>query len=89
MQIPAKKGESVLFAADEHPRPDTTMEGLAEAQTHREIRRDRDSGQRVGFERWRGPCWSLAGERAANGNGLTPTHARVVASAVAPASRRA
>jgi acetyl-CoA acetyltransferase len=27
--LPQKKGEPILFAADEHPRPDATLEALA------------------------------------------------------------
>jgi acetyl-CoA C-acetyltransferase len=30
VQIPQKKGDPLIFAAEEHPRPDTTLEGLAQ-----------------------------------------------------------
>ena len=86
VQIPAKKGESVLFAADEHPRPDTTMEGLARlkpiVRSDGTVTAGNASGLNDGAA-----MLVLASERAANGNGLTPL-VRVVASAVAGVAPR-
>ena len=86
VQIPAKKGESVLFAADEHPRPDTTMEGLSKlkpiVRSDGTVTAGNASGVNDGAA-----MLVLASERAANGNGLTPL-ARVVASAVAGVAPR-
>ena len=86
VQIPAKKGESVLFAADEHPRPDTTMEGLSKlkpiVRSDGTVTAGNASGVNDGAA-----MLVLAGERAANSNGLTPL-ARVVASAVAGVAPR-
>ena len=86
VQIPAKKGESVLFAADEHPRPDTTMEGLSKlkpiVRSDGTVTAGNASGLNDGAA-----MLVLASERAANGNGLTPL-ARVVASAVAGVAPR-
>jgi 3-oxoadipyl-CoA thiolase len=86
VQIPAKKGESVLFAADEHPRPDTTMEGLARlkpiVRSDGTVTAGNASGVNDGAA-----MLVLASERAANGNGLTPL-VRVVASAVAGVAPR-
>ena len=33
INIPQKKGDSIAFATDEHPRPETTLEGLAKLKT--------------------------------------------------------
>ena len=86
VQIPAKKGESVLFAADEHPRPDTTMEGLSKlkpiVRSDGTVTAGNASGVNDGAA-----MLVLASERAANSNGLTPL-ARVVASAVAGVAPR-
>ena len=86
VQILAKKGESVLFAADEHPRPDTTMEGLSKlkpiVRSDGTVTAGNASGLNDGAA-----MLVLASERAANGNGLTPL-ARVVASAVAGVAPR-
>jgi acetyl-CoA acyltransferase len=86
VQIPAKKGESVLFAADEHPRPDTTMEGLSKlkpiVRSDGTVTAGNASGLNDGAA-----MLVLASERAANGNGLTPL-VRVVASAVAGVAPR-
>ena len=86
VQIPAKKGESVLFAADEHPRPDTTMEGLSRlkpiVRSDGTVTAGNASGVNDGAA-----MLVLASERAANSNGLTPL-ARVVASAVAGVAPR-
>ena len=86
VQIPAKKGESVLFAADEHPRPHTTMEGLSKlkpiVRSDGTVTAGNASGVNDGAA-----MLVLASERAANSNGLTPL-ARVVASAVAGVAPR-
>ena len=86
VQTPAKKGESVLFAADEHPRPDTTMVGLSKlkpiVRSDGTVTAGNASGLNDGAA-----MLVLASERAANGNGVTPL-ARVVASAVAGVAPR-
>jgi len=86
VQIPAKKGESVLFAADEHPRPDTTMEGLSKLKPVVRFDGTVTAGNASGLNDG-AAMLVLASERAANGNGLTPL-ARVVASAVAGVAPR-
>ena len=50
--IPAKKGDPVVFAQDEHPRA-TTLEALAQAEGRRAARRHGDRRQRVRRQRRR------------------------------------
>ena len=52
MTIPQKKGEPIVVAVDEHPRPGTTVETLAKLKgvNGAELR---DRGQRLGRQRRR------------------------------------
>ena len=79
--LPKKKGEDAVVEADEHPRPDTTLEGLARLKPI--VRPDGTvtAGNASGVND--GACALLiASEEAAKRNGLTP-RARIVAMAVA------
>ena len=51
--IPQRKGDPVLVARDEHPRADTTLEGLARLRPAFRDGRDRHRRQRVGDQRRR------------------------------------
>jgi acetyl-CoA acyltransferase len=86
ISIPGKKGQAVLFDTDEHPRADTTMEGLSKlkpiVRPDGTITAGNASGVNDGAA-----MLILASERAAAANGLTPL-ARVVASAVAGVAPR-
>ncbi len=84
--LPKKKGEDVVVEADEHPRPDTTLEGLARLKPI--VRPDGTvtAGNASGVND--GSCALLiASEEAAKRNGLTP-RARIVAMAVAGVTPR-
>ena len=84
--LPKKKGEDVAVEADEHPRPDTTLEGLARLKPI--VRPDGTvtAGNASGVND--GACALLiASEGAAKRNGLTP-RARIVAMAVAGVAPR-
>ncbi len=84
--IPQKKGEAKLFARDEHPRPDVTLEALAELKGV--VRPDGSvtAGNASGVND--GACALLiASEQAAARHGLIPK-ARVVATAVAGVAPR-
>ncbi len=84
--IPQKKGEAKLFARDEHPRPDVTLEALAELKGV--VRPDGTvtAGNASGVND--GACALLiASEQAAARHGLLPK-ARVVATAVAGVAPR-
>ncbi len=79
--IPRKKGGDVVIGADEHPRPDTTLEGLARLKPI--VRPDGTvtAGNASGVND--GACALLiASGEGAMRNGLTPK-ARIVAMAVA------
>jgi 3-oxoadipyl-CoA thiolase len=84
--IPGKKGQSTSFDADEHPRADTTMEGLSKlkpiVRPDGTVTAGNASGVNDGAA-----MLLLASERAAAASGLTPL-ARVVASAVAGVAPR-
>jgi len=83
--IPAKKGDAVVVARDEHPR-DTTLEALAKLKGI--VRPDGTvtAGNASGVND--GACAMLiASEEAANRQGLTP-RARIVAAAVAGVAPR-
>ena len=78
--IPQKKGEAALVCTDEHPRPDTTLEGLAKLKGIVKPGGTVTAGNASGVND--GACaLLLASEGAAKRHGLTPK-ARVVASAV-------
>jgi acetyl-CoA acyltransferase len=96
--IPQKKGEPCLFTADEHPRPDTTLEALSKLKGIVKPGGTITAGNASGVND--GACaLLLASEAAAKKHGLTPK-ARVVAAAAtgvaprimgmgpAPASRK-
>jgi acetyl-CoA acyltransferase len=86
VSIPGRKGPVVLFAADEHPRPDTTIDGLSAlkpvVRPDGTVTAGNASGVNDGAA-----ALLLASERAAAAHGLTPL-ARVVASAVAGVAPR-
>jgi acetyl-CoA acetyltransferase family protein len=86
VSIPGRKGQAVLFTADEHPRPDTTIDGLSAlkpvVRPDGTVTAGNASGVNDGAA-----ALLLASERAAAANGLTPL-ARVVASAVAGVAPR-
>ena len=96
--IPQKKGEPCLVTADEHPRPDTTLEALSKLKGIVKPGGTITAGNASGVND--GACaLLLASEAAAKKHGLTPK-ARVVAAAAtgvaprimgmgpAPASRK-
>jgi acetyl-CoA acyltransferase len=84
--IPGQKGQRTSFDADEHPRADTTMEGLSKlkpiVRPDGTVTAGNASGVNDGAA-----MLILASERAAAASGLTPL-ARVVASAVAGVAPR-
>ena len=51
VSIPQKKGDPKKFEADEHPRPDTTLEALAKLKPVVQAERDGDGGECFGRER--------------------------------------
>jgi acetyl-CoA acyltransferase len=84
--IPQKKGEAALVCADEHPRPDTTMEGLAKLKGIVKPGGTVTAGNASGVND--GACaLLLASESAARRHGLTPK-VRVVAAAAAGVAPR-
>jgi 3-oxoadipyl-CoA thiolase len=86
VSIPVKKGAAVVFAVDEHPRPDTTAEALAKLKPI--VRPDGTvtAGNSSGVND--GSCaLLLASERAAGRYNLTP-RARVVATATSGVAPR-
>jgi acetyl-CoA acyltransferase len=84
--IPQKKGESVLFSADEHPRADTSLAGLAKLPGIVKPGGTVTAGNASGVND--GACALLiASESAAKRYGLTPK-ARIVASAAAGVAPR-
>jgi 3-oxoadipyl-CoA thiolase len=81
VEVPQKKGEPRLFDADEHPRPDTTLEKLARLKGVNGPDLSVTAGNSSGVND--GACaLLLASEDAARRHGLTPK-ARVVAMATA------
>lgn len=79
--IPRRKQEPLIFATDEHPRGDTTLEALAKLPTPFREGGTVTAGNASGVND--GACaLLLASEKAAAANGLTP-RARVVAMATA------
>jgi acetyl-CoA acyltransferase len=84
--VPQRKGEAVVVDKDEHPRPDTTMEGLAALKPIVRPTGTITAGNAAGIND--GACALLLGsEAAAKKYGLTPK-ARVVTSAVAGVAPR-
>ena len=79
--IPQKKGDPVMFGTDEHPRPETTLEGLAKLKGINAPDLSVTAGNASGVND--GACALIvAGEAAARRYGLQPM-ARVVGTAVA------
>jgi acetyl-CoA acyltransferase len=86
VSIPQRKGESELVENDEHPRPDTTMEGLASLKPIVKPTGTITAGNAAGIND--GACALLvASELAARKYSLTP-RARIVASAAAGVAPR-
>ena len=84
--IPRRKGDAVVVADDEHPRPQTTLEGLAKLPTPFREGGTVTAGNASGVND--GACALLvASEDAAKRHGLTP-RARVVAMASAGVAPR-
>lgn len=84
--IPQKKGDPVLFSADEHPRPDTTLEALAKLKGVVKPGGTVTAGNASGVND--GSCaLLLASEGAVKRHGLTPK-ARVIATAAAGVAPR-
>jgi acetyl-CoA acetyltransferase family protein len=84
--IPQKKGDTLLFSEDEHPRPDTTMEALSKLKPVVKPDGTITAGNASGIND--GACaMVLASESAAKRHGLTPK-ARVVAAAAAGVTPR-
>jgi acetyl-CoA acyltransferase len=79
--IPQRKGDPVVVAADEHPRPDTTLEALAKLPTPFRAGGTVTAGNASGVNDG-AAALILASERAAARHGLVP-RARVVAMATA------
>jgi len=85
VSIPQKKGENILFSADEHPR-ETTLEALAKLKGVVKPEGTVTAGNASGIND--GSCaLLLASESAAKRHGLTPK-ARVVAAATAGVAPR-
>ena len=86
VSIPQKKGDPKTFDTDEHPRPDTTLEGLAKLKPVVKPNGTVTAGNASGVND--GSCaLLLASEAAANKYGLKPL-ARVIASASAGVAPR-
>ncbi|MBS0372417.1 MAG: 3-oxoadipyl-CoA thiolase [Proteobacteria bacterium] len=86
VEIPRKKGEPLLFAADEHPRPDTTLDSLARLKGVNGPELSVTAGNASGVND--GACaLLLASGAAAARHGLTP-RARVVGMATAGVAPR-
>jgi acetyl-CoA acyltransferase len=84
--IPQKKGEAILFSADEHPRADTSLAALAKLPGIVKPGGTVTAGNASGVNY--GACaLLLASESAAKRHGLTPK-ARIVASAAAGVAPR-
>ena len=84
--IPQKKGEPILVTVDEHPRADTTLEGLAKLKGVVKPDGTITAGNASGIND--GACaLLLASEAAVKKHGLTPI-ARVVAAATAGVAPR-
>ncbi|GAC1336836.1 MAG: 3-oxoadipyl-CoA thiolase [Myxococcales bacterium] len=76
VQTPARRGEAVTVSADEHPRPETTLAGLARLKAAFRQNGTITAGNASGVND--GACaLVIASERAAKENGLLP-RARIV-----------
>ncbi len=84
--LPQKRGDPLLFAEDEHPRADTTLEALAKLKPIVKSDGTITAGNASGVND--GSCaLLLSSESAAKRHGLTP-RARVIASATAGVAPR-
>jgi 3-oxoadipyl-CoA thiolase len=84
--VPGKKGETISFSVDEHPRPDSTLEALAKLKPIVKPNGTITAGNASGVND--GACaLLLASESAVRRHGLTPK-ARVVAAAAAGVAPR-
>jgi acetyl-CoA acyltransferase len=86
VMIPQKKGETKKFVTDEHPRPDTSLEILANLKPVVRPTGTVTAGNASGINDG-SVALILASESAARKNGLTPK-ARVIASATAGVAPR-
>ncbi len=87
VEVPRRRGDPIVVEADEHPRPETTLEGLSKLPTP-----FREAGGRVTAGNASGlndgaAAMLVASEAAAEKHGLTP-RARIVAAAVAGVAPR-
>ena len=87
VEVPRRRGDPIVVEADEHPRPETTLEGLAKLPTP-----FREAGGRVTAGNASGlndgaAAMLVASEAAAEKHGLNP-RARIVAAAVAGVAPR-
>src|ERR1700676_2258463 len=84
--VPGKKGDTISFSVDEHPRPDTTLEALSKLKPIVKPNGTITAGNASGVND--GSCaLLLASEAAARRHGLTPK-ARVIAAAAAGVAPR-
>jgi acetyl-CoA acyltransferase len=84
--IPQKKGDPILVSVDEHPRADTTLEGLAKLKGVVKPEGTVTAGNASGLND--GACaLLLASEAAVKKHGLTPK-ARIIAAATAGVAPR-
>ncbi|MCC7166284.1 MAG: 3-oxoadipyl-CoA thiolase [Rhodospirillales bacterium] len=79
--IPSRKGEPVMVTADEHPRPDTTLESLTKLKAPFRAGGSVTAGNASGVNDG-AAALILASEKAAKAHGLTPK-ARVLGMATA------
>ena len=86
VEVPQKKGEPKILTADEHPRPDTTLEALAKLRTVVKPNGTVTAGNASGINDGAGAIL-LASERALAKHRLSP-RARVVAAATAGVAPR-
>ena len=86
VEVPQRKGAALVIDRDEHPRPDTTPEGLAKLRGINGPDLTVTAGNASGVNDGAAGLL-LASEAAAKANGLTP-RARVVASAAAGVAPR-
>jgi 3-oxoadipyl-CoA thiolase len=86
VEVPRRRGDPILVETDEHPRPETTLEGLAKLPTP--FRKDGrvTAGNASGLNDG-AAAMLVASEAAAEKHGLTP-RARILAAAVAGVAPR-
>lgn len=86
VMIPQKKGEPKIFDTDEHPRPDTTLEGLARLKPIVKPTGTVTAGNASGIND--GSCAVLLASEAAVSNYKLTPKARILATAVAGVAPR-